>query len=84
MARLRSKDRETEVPDGGSISNAAEDMGVPFGCIVGMCGTCQIIIDEGEENLTQKTQAEIDMELEPHVRLACQCCIRKGTVKIRF
>jgi ferredoxin len=84
MARLISKDEVIEIPDGADIQPAADKLGVPFSCTNGYCATCQIEVVEGEENLTPKTRNEIEMELEPKIRLACQCRIKKGSVKIRF
>ena len=84
MAKLESKDGSQEVPDGGDMIEAAEKLGVPMSCYVGWCASCQVEVLEGEENLEEKTQCEKDMNLEPKIRLACQCKIKKGNVKIRF
>jgi ferredoxin len=87
MAKLIFKDTgdETEVQDGGPIAEACEDAGVPFACTEGVCGTCVIEVIEGMENLSSFTQEEKDflgcMDKE---RLACQCRIRSGNVKLTF
>lgn len=76
---------EIEVPDEEKIATACEDAGVPFACTEGVCGTCVIEVKEGMENLSSFTQEEKDflgdMSCE---RLACQCRIKKGIVKIKF
>jgi ferredoxin len=84
MAKLKTDDTEVEVQDGGKIIEACETLGVPFGCEQGTCGTCQIEIAEGEDNLTELSDAEEDMGMDKKNRLACQCRIKEGTVKIIY
>ncbi len=76
---------EVEVEDGSKIADSCEEAGVPFACTEGVCGTCVIEVKEGMDNLTGFTQEEEDFlgELEDE-RLACQCVIKSGTVKINF
>jgi ferredoxin len=76
---------ECEVVDGGSIQEACESVGIPFACSEGVCGTCVIEVEEGMENLTDFTDAEEDFlgELETE-RLACQCKIKSGTIKVNY
>lgn len=87
MAKLIFVDseEEVEVSDGSGLQEACENVGVPFACSEGVCGTCVIEILEGMENLTEFTQEEEDflgdMENE---RLACQCKVTGGTVKIKY
>jgi ferredoxin len=76
-----------EVEDGSRIEEACEEAGVPFACSGGICGTCIIEVLEGMENLSDPTQAELDFIGEKGVkkeRMACQCRIKSGTVKIKF
>lgn len=84
MAILKSDDNEVEVKDNNSIREAAEQLGVPFSCTEGRCGTCMIDIEEGEENLSGLTPEEHDMGGDEKHRLACQCKIKQGEVKIKF
>jgi ferredoxin len=88
MAKLifEHNDEETELTDGSPIAEACEEAGVPFACTEGVCGTCVIEIKEGKDNLTSPTQEEQDFlgEGTCDERLACQCKIQKGTVKISF
>jgi len=77
---------EIELPEGSPIAESCEDAGVPFACTEGVCGTCVIEIKEGKENLSSPTQEEMDFlgEGTTHERLACQCRIRSGRVRIKF
>ena len=87
MAKLFFEEthQEIELEDGSEIQEACEEAGVPFACTEGICGTCIVEVTEGMENLSAFTQAEEDflgeMDCE---RMACQCKIQKGTVKIKF
>ena len=85
MSKLRADAGEVSVGDGDQIIEAAEQLGTPFGCRAGMCGTCRIEVLEGMENLEPRNEREVAMGLEDSpFRLACQCKIRKGMVKIQI
>ncbi|MGZ3633728.1 MAG: 2Fe-2S iron-sulfur cluster-binding protein [Parachlamydiaceae bacterium] len=88
MARLifDHNEEEIELEDESPIAEACEEAGVPFACTEGVCGTCVIAIVEGQENLTPPTQEEEDFLGEGccHERLACQCRIKQGNVRISF
>jgi ferredoxin len=75
---------EREVPNGEKIKPMAEELGVLFGCEDGICGTCMVDVVRGEENLSELTQQEKDLERDKTHRLACQCKIKKGTVVLDF
>ncbi len=79
-------DEEVDLPDEAPIAEACEEAGVPFACTEGVCGTCVIEVVEGKENLTPPTPEEEDFLGEGTLdeRLACQCKIRCGKVKIKF
>jgi ferredoxin len=87
MAQLifEDTDETIELEDGAPIQEACEEAGVPFACTEGCCGTCVIEVTEGMENLSRFTQEEADFlgDLEKE-RLACQCQVRCGSVKIKF
>ena len=87
MAKIIFEDNreETELPDDSPIAEACEQAGVPFACTEGVCGTCVIEVTEGMDNLSEFNQAEADFlgELDKE-RLACQCRIKGGCVKIKF
>jgi ferredoxin len=77
-------EHEIEIPDGESLKESCEKLGVPFGCQNGLCGTCMIDIDFGEENLSDLTEEEEILERDRKHRLACQCKIKKGEVGISW
>ncbi|MGE3953762.1 MAG: 2Fe-2S iron-sulfur cluster-binding protein [Parachlamydiales bacterium] len=87
MGKLIFEDtgEEAELPEGERIQEACEEAGIPFACTEGICGTCCIEVTEGMENLSDYTEAEQDflgdLDFE---RLACQCQIKNGTVRIKF
>jgi ferredoxin len=85
MAKLILNEEEIEVEEGTPLKEPCEEAGVPFACTEGICGTCVIEVKEGMENLSEMTQEELDFlgETEDE-RLACQCKIKQGTVKIDF
>ena len=87
MAKLifLNTNEEIDLPDNSRIKDICEQAGIPFACSEGVCGSCIIEVVEGMENLSEYTQAEKDFFGEmQNERLACQCRITKGTVKIKF
>lgn len=76
---------EFDLPENEPIAESCESAGVPFACTEGVCGTCVIEVKEGMENLSEFTQEEEDFlgDLDTE-RLACQCRIMKGTVKVSY
>ncbi len=89
MAKLTRVDEDgseesVEIVEGDEVIDGAEELGVPFGCQDGRCGSCLAEVTEGYDNLSEMTQEELDMELEKPHRLMCQCKIKNGEVKIRF
>lgn len=86
MAKLILNDEdEIEIADGERIKDACEEAGVPFACEEGICGTCVIEVEEGMENLSEVTEEEEDfLGDECEERLACQCRINGGCVKVKF
>jgi ferredoxin len=77
---------EVELPDDSPLTEVCEEAGVPFACTEGVCGTCVIFIKNGKDNLSPPTKEEEDFLGEGNCdeRLACQCRIKKGDVKISF
>ncbi len=87
MAKLifENTHEEVSLPDGSPIMEACEEAGIPFACTEGVCGTCVIEVTEGMQNLSPFNTAESDFLGDSDTeRLACQCCILKGCVKIKF
>lgn len=83
------EDLSIEVPDGSRLQDAIDQAGadIPFGCREGDCATCIIDVLEGAEFLGEPNFNEeltlLEEEMERGVRLACQCQVSGGTVKIR-
>ncbi len=87
MAKLlfENTSEEKEVDDEATIQEICEEAGVPFACTEGVCGTCVIEVVDGMENLSEFTQEEKDFLGEQDLeRLACQCRIKGGCVRIKF
>lgn len=80
-AYLVCGDEEIEL-DPGPIAEAAEELGIPFGCSSGICCSCMAEVIEGEENLHPKEGTEKLLGLPDNVRLCCQARIKGGRVKI--
>jgi ferredoxin len=81
MAIIRFEEEEREVADGSNVMEACEDMGLPFGCTDGICGTCMSVPSAGAFNLESMTEKELDFDLPKGQRLACQCVIKGGEVE---
>jgi len=84
MAQIFIDEEKFTVEDGASFNAQAESAGIPFGCTEGICGSCRVEVKEGEDNLNDLTQEEIDMGMSKTERLACQCKIKSGIVKFTY
>ena len=84
MAKLIIDHKEYEIPDGAPLAETCENAGIPFSCNSGVCGTCQIEILEGAENLNELNREEFDLAMDRNHRLSCQCKILNGTVRATF
>jgi len=84
MAKLIIDGAEHEIPDGSPIDALCEQEGIPFSCNSGVCGTCQIEVLEGQENLCDLNQEEQDLGMDRNHRLSCQCVIKQGITKITY
>ena len=80
-AVLASPERQINLKP-GPIKVAAEELGVPFGCKQGICGTCEVEVLEGQDNLEAKNNKEENMRLPKDHRLCCQARIKGGRVVI--
>lgn len=81
MAIVRFEGEEREIANGSRVQEFCEDMGMPFGCTEGLCGTCRCTIVDGMQNLEPLNDREMDMGLEDGERLACQCVVISGSVE---
>lgn len=84
MAKLIIDNIEYAIPDGAPIATVCEQAGVPFNCNTGVCGSCKVKIISGAEHLTSLTPEERSLGLDKNNRLACQCAIKTGVVKITY
>lgn len=76
-----------EVPAGTSMIEhcQANDAGVPFGCTVGVCGTCAVLVSSGGENVSAALEDEVEtlegLTDRSGARLACRMTI-EGDVTV--
>ncbi|MDO8580602.1 MAG: 2Fe-2S iron-sulfur cluster-binding protein [Candidatus Omnitrophota bacterium] len=84
MAKLIIDNVENEIPDGAQIAEVCEKAGIPFSCNSGVCGTCQIEVQEGADNLNEINDEENALGMDRNNRLSCQCRIKQGVVKITY
>ena len=76
---------EKELEADSPLHETCEEAGVPFACTEGVCGTCVIEVVEGMEHLSEFTQEEKDFLGDQGCeRLACQCRLKGGCVKIKY
>lgn len=80
MPRITIDGKSIDLEPGAPIMAACEELGVPFGCQAGSCGTCVIVVESGMGNLHAPNDMEEDMSLRANERLACQARIREGEV----
>ena len=84
MAKLIIDAIEHEIEDGKQIAEICEKSGIPFSCNSGVCGTCQVEVLEGAENLNELNREENELGMDQNHRLSCQCVLKSGTVKITY
>jgi ferredoxin len=84
MAKLFVNEQEIDIADGEKIVDAIEEAGVPIGCSNGVCGTCEVEVVAGMDNLTPVNDEERDLGMEGNKRLGCQCSILHGEVTLKF
>ncbi len=73
-----------EISENSCLADVCYKAGVPFSCNSGVCGSCQITIVNGAENLNELNQEEKELGMDRIRRLGCQCRIIKSTVEITF
>ncbi|WP_226625238.1 2Fe-2S iron-sulfur cluster-binding protein [Alloyangia pacifica] len=82
-------DLTVTVPAGTRIIEISEKIGagITYGCREGDCGTCLTHVVEGAEYLSEPSALELRVlkeNLAGHSdRLACQCQVLGGAVKVR-
>lgn len=83
MAKIIMGKQEVVVDDGEEVKDACKELGIPFGCENGVCGTCQMEVIEGKENLFPINDKERDLFADETHRYACQCRIKQGIVRLK-
>lgn len=83
IAEIIVDEKKCVVKDGSDIIDVCISSGINFGCYVGVCKSCKIKVQEGMDNLSDLTDEEKESDLEPDERLACQCKVLHGTVRIK-
>ena len=84
MGSLSKDGNSVEVVDGEPIKEAARSLGVPFSCEDGVCGSCLVDVELGEDNLDDLTSAEKDFGLmDNKSRLCCQAKLKEGDVEVK-
>lgn len=84
------EDRQQRTDPGEDLLEAATNAGVPLEHLCGgngLCGTCTVRIEEGDETLSDPTEAERELlsaaALTGGTRLACRCHVTDpGTVSV--
>ena len=76
-----------ECEDGASFLELCQDNGAPheFGCTVGSCGTCRVVLTEGAQNVDPVTDDEketVEMCTDEDARLGCQLTVN-GDISVR-
>ena len=84
MAKIVLNGEEIEVENNTRIVDSIEEAGVPIGCSNGVCGTCEVEIIEGMENLNELTEEEEDMGMEGNKRLGCMCQLTGDKVEMEY
>jgi 2Fe-2S ferredoxin len=86
----RSAPMRVEVPQGGAICDVCDEKEapIPFSCRSASCGTCCLVVLEGEGELTAPADEELDVldalgYEPPKYRLACQAQMKPGTALVR-
>ena len=76
-----------EVPAGTSFLEFCQDKDAPhdFGCTVGSCGTCILVLEQGADNVQPATDEELEtvrMTTDEDARLGCQLVVN-GDIVVR-
>ena len=85
---LVANNKSYEVPVGTSFLDFCQVNRVPhdFGCTVGSCGTCRLVLEEGADHVDPPTEEELEtLEMctdVPGARLGCQLTV-KGDIRVR-
>ncbi|MBK8179987.1 MAG: (2Fe-2S)-binding protein [Planctomycetes bacterium] len=85
---LAANGKSYEVPAGTKFLDFCQDNRAPheYGCTVGSCGTCRLVLEAGSENVDPATDEELEtLEMCTDVagaRLGCQLVVR-GDIRVK-
>lgn len=85
---ITTDNKTIDVKDNEKLIDTCEehDTSILFGCRDGACGACMIKVIEGKEYISKMQDDERDfletMAAEEDERLACQCTVSGGDIKI--
>lgn len=85
---LAANGKSYEVPAGTKFLDFCQDNRAPheYGCTVGSCGTCRLVLEAGSENVDPATEEELEtLEMCTDVagaRLGCQLVVR-GDIRVK-
>ncbi|HTF90492.1 MAG TPA: 2Fe-2S iron-sulfur cluster-binding protein [Planctomycetota bacterium] len=85
---LAANNKTYEVPAGTKFLDFAQDNRVPhdFGCTVGSCGTCRLVLEVGADQVNPISDEEretLEMCTDvPGARLGCQLIVN-GDIRVR-
>lgn len=85
---LVANNKTYEVPAGTKFLDFCQDNRAPhdFGCTVGSCGTCRLVLETGGESVPPATDEELEtLEMCTDVagaRLGCQLVVN-GDIRVR-
>ena len=78
------------VPEGGALVDTCDDHAapIPFSCKSASCGTCRVVVLEGESSLEPAADEELSVldcfaSSPPRFRLACQARLNASATVLR-
>lgn len=72
MAYVVVEGKKIPFEKGQNFMDIEEEAGIPFACRAGVCQTCAVTVQKGEEHLPELNDNEEMMGAEGNHRLGCQ------------
>lgn len=72
MPIIKTTNGQAAVEKDSPMVEACESLGIPFGCTSGVCGTCEVKVLNGQNNLHSPTSEEVEFGMDGNRRLCCQ------------
>jgi 2Fe-2S ferredoxin len=82
--------KTSAAPDGGSLADLCDSVSapIPFSCRSANCGTCRIVVMEGQSDLLPPSDEEMDVldifGAHANQRLACCAQMKPGLTTVRI